>query len=303
MKTKNIKPLIEQVIQPFLDKLSKRDEVLGIVLLGGLGYRDFLDEYSDIDLSVFTTRKGKTKFPLPFEFHYKHKNLRLEFNIHQLVFEDEYEGEKWNTSKIEAYSKGKVIYDTENKITNLIKEKTVFDEEAAFYRLIWIIQQYKWRGQIHAIRAYKRGYPEASHDLLNNCSDLLVEAVYLLNKQYVPHKKWGFVFLDKLPNNYQLLEKFKKALLVKDYSLRDIKRRLKLLDEIYEIIIAKIYDKYPSFPLNPYEYYYRNFVQINKETSIDRAFSELVFDNNLTEEDKDEVFGNMCFNIIDSSET
>lgn len=298
-KTTNIKPEIEEIIKPFLERLKNRNEVIGVVLLGGLGKRNFLDEYSDLDIAVFITKEDKAKFPLPFEFHYKYQDRLLEFNIHQLVIEDELEGQKWSTGKIEAYINGKIIYDTNEKIKKLIAEKAVFDEEMAFNRLVWIIQQYKWRGQIHALRAYKRGYPEAAHDILNNCAEILLEAVYLLNKQYVPHKKWALVFFAKLPNNFSLLNKFKLALLVKDFSQKEIERRIKILNDIYEIVSKGVYLTYPSFPNDPWKYYYQNFVQINKVTIMDVLFNKLTGNCSVISDRDKEKFGELCFHIQD----
>src|SRR3989344_5104980 len=102
MQTKNILKEIEKEIALFLKKLKKQYYIVGIVLLGGLGKRKFLDEFSDIDLAIFTLKKNVSDFPLPFEFHYKPDGRNLEFNIHQQVLEQEEEKDSWNESKIEA---------------------------------------------------------------------------------------------------------------------------------------------------------------------------------------------------------
>lgn len=56
IKTKNLKKDLKKLIEPFLDKLKKKDEILAVLLLGGLSdnnVRSHLDKFSDIDVSIF----------------------------------------------------------------------------------------------------------------------------------------------------------------------------------------------------------------------------------------------------------
>lgn len=301
MKTRNILKEIEKDLSPFLKKLKKQDYVVGIVLLGGLGKRKFLDEFSDIDLTVFTLDKDVLNFPLPFEFHHKLNGRVLEFNIHQQILEEEEQKDSWNESKIEAYSRGKIIYDPTRRIKKLIKNKTKFNKKNAFNRLVWIIQQYRWRGQIHSIRSYKRGYPESAHDLLNQCSEILLEAIYLLNKRYLPHKKWALVYLGEMKSPWNRLKSdFKRAMLIKNYNLSDIKRRIRILNKIYKVILTETLKQYKDFPNDPYSYYYKKFVQINKETKIDKILNK--FSKNIKKDNFNRLKGFLCFNLIDTKD-
>ena len=96
-----------------------------------------------------------------------------------------------------------------------------------------------------------------------------------------------------------LIELFEKAMIVKDFSWDSIKERIKTLDEIYEIITKSVYEIYPDFPPNPYEYYYRNFVQLNNETLADKQFLKRTtrkFIADKSEEDE-KLFGEICFNM------
>lgn len=301
MKTKNILKEVEKDIAPFLKKLKKQDYIIGIVLLGGLGKRKFLDEFSDIDLAIFTSKKEAFKFPLPFEFYQEINSSLMEFNIHQQILENEEKKDSWNESKIEAYSRGKIFYDPTGRIKKLIKKKTLFSKERAFNRLIWIIQQYRWRAQIHSIRSYKRGYPESSHNILNQCSEMLLEAIYLLNKRYIPHKKWVLVYLKGMKSPWnQLSDDFKKAMIIKSHNLSDIKRRLKILNKIYKIILVEISKQYSDFPKDPYKYYYQNFVQINKQTKIDKLLNE--FGKDMSKNGFIKLKEFLCFNLIDTKD-
>ncbi len=298
LKTKNIKNEIEVFINQFIDNLKTRKEVKAIILLGGLGKRSFIDEFSDVDMSIVTTDSDRSNFPLPFEFHTKFNNRFIEFNIHQLILEEEIKDDNhWGEGKIEAYSNAIIAYDPFGYANQILKEKAVFDEKKAYDRMIWIMQQYKWRGQIHSIRCYKRGCPEASHDLLNHCVELLLEAVFLLNGRYMPHRKWIFIFLDELKFGKSLKELFSKAMIVQNYSYESILERITILDAIHKEIQKEVNKKYKNFPQNPYVYYYRNKVQVNKITQADKVYKKLTGKEGIDNQKDKELFGEICFNV------
>jgi len=297
MENKNIVKQTLKEIEPFLTSLKKERWVKGIVLLGGLGRRNFIDKFSDIDISIFTSEKDKSKFPLPFEFHYYLKNRVLEFNIHQVVLEKEYD-KSWEEGKKEAYSRAIIYFDPTNKINGLIRKKTKYNKLESYKRLIWIVQQYKWRGQIHSIRACKRGFPEAGHDLLNECIDLLVESIYIINEKYLPHKKWRLNYLTEMDNAKEIIPVIKKAMIIKKNHISDVNRRIKILNGVFQKVYLLILKKYPQFPKNPYEFYYKNFVQLNPVTPIDILLNQL----DTSKEDFEEVKGFLCYNLIDTRE-
>lgn len=295
-RTKNIRPDVKKMVNNFLVNLTNLSEVEGIVLLGGLGKRRFLDNYSDIDIAVFYGNQNLGRKYLPFEFHLQVGAIIYEFNIHQIFLESEVMND-WDESKKEAYSKGIVFSDKNGKIRRLLNEKVKYSSEVYYKRLIWIMEQYVWRGQIHSVRAFNRGYPQAGHDLLNECLDLLVEAIYILNKRYLPHKKWRISFLtimSMIPKDF--FENLNEALLVKDYSYEELKRRIYYLDKMYFSIQVLIENNYKDFPKDPYKYYYKNFIQIKKETWIDNFLKK--YEKVLDSRELEQLKGIMCFNLI-----
>lgn len=297
LSTTNINCNIAVFVQPFLDKLIARTEVEGIALLGGLGKRDFSDEYSDIDISVLLRKNNSNLFSLPFEFHQENENFIAEFNIHAILYEDEIQS-NWNHGKIEAYKNARIVYDKHGLLKDLLDKKVVFDEEEAFNRLIWLIQQYKWRVQIHSIRTYKRGYPEGAHYLINEGVKMLIECIYLLNKEYMPHTKWIYPKLKEL-NNFGLYDDIVNALYLKDFSWDNLITRIKNLDMIYSKILRVIQKQIPKFPSNPYQYYYKHNVQIKSETKIDELCNSSDIFAALSHKEQERIYNYLCFNLID----
>ena len=130
---------------------------------------------------------------------------------------------------------------------------------------------------------------------------MLLEGIYLLNKRYLPHKKWVLVYLEEMESPWNHLKKeFKEGMIIKNYTLSDIERRLNALNKIYESILVELLKKYKNFPNKPYEYYYRNFVQLNKKTKIDRLLEK--FNKNINPEEFKKLKGFLCFNLIDTKD-
>ena len=296
LETTNIIAIAEKDIEDFINLISQKKYVEGVVLLGGLGKRRFLDKYSDLDIAIFYRAETTSNYFLPFEFHATLNKHRYEFNIHQLFYKTELKKD-WNEEKKEAYARSKILVDKKKRIKKLIKIKTAYDKKSAYNRLIWIMEQYVWRGQIHSLRTLYRGYPDGAHDLLNECLELLIEAVYILNFKYRPHKKWRIAILNTveiLPNNF--FRDIKQAMLISDFSIKDIKRRIKILNKIYAKIVKLVKQKYPNFPEQPYEYYYRNFIQLKKDCFIQKTLDQLRPKTNTKELRKLEE--KLCLNLI-----
>ncbi len=296
LKTENIIQKVEKDIKPFLDLLIKQSFVEGVVLLGGLGKRNYLDKHSDIDIAIFYEANTKSNHFLPFEFHATINNTKYEFNIHPVFYTKDVNSE-WDEGKKEAYSRAKVFSDKKKRIKKLIKAKTVFDNKAAYFRIMYILQQYVWRGRIHSLRTMYRGYPEGGHDLLNECVELLTEAIYLLNEKPRPHRKWRIAMLttmDMLPENF--FDNLRESMLVKSYNEEDIRRRIGSLESIYSWVEKKTREKYPNFPDKPYEYYFKKFYQLRNECYVQKIAKEMCADQ--SEENIQEIEGQLCLNLV-----
>ena len=124
-KTVDIKYLVEDKVMEFIKKLKSKEEVEGIVLLGGLGKRQFLDEFSDIDLAIFIDAERISKWMPPFEFKIFEQGKELLFNVHQQNIRNEKKAD-WDESKKQVYSDGIIIFDRNGKVKTLLKKKLSF---------------------------------------------------------------------------------------------------------------------------------------------------------------------------------
>lgn len=80
-------------------------------------------------------------------------------------------------------------------------------------------------------------------------------------------------------------------------SLDCAKRRITILDEIYSKVWEIIYEKYPNFPKEPYEYYFRHYVQISDYTIADKVFLERTGKMRIESREDKMLFGDICYNV------
>ncbi len=239
-------------------------------------------------IAVFVDYKNHELKTLPewlpqFDFHVKLSEPiegleDIEFNVHQQILSLEQEHE-WDEGKKEAYSRGNVVYDRKGFLTKFLEEKLAYNEEECQRKLIEIVGQFSWYGEINPRRQIERGFIHNAHDLLNQTEEMIVEALFLFNRRYRPHKKWRLETSFRLPwtpINYEI--HMKEAILVKDYTPEDIERRILALKAIIiplqEQLIAN-----GDIPENSYEYACRHFWG---RQILDEPFSQRIIKTLLT---------------------
>lgn len=85
-----------------------------------------------------------------------------------------------------------------------------------------------------------RGDMLSAHYCLNHSIELLLKAVYAINKEFLPPPKWRIFYLKNmkwLPKSHRLLNEAPKT---KDLSKEDLNRKLDALKEIRPQVLMKI---------------------------------------------------------------
>ena len=286
IKTKNLKNEMRKLIEPFLLNLKKKDDILAILLLGGLSnnnVRSHLDEFSDIDVSIFIKSKENIPDYIPnYEFYIFDDNGReIEVNVHQMIIDVEKEV-LWDEGKKEAYSHAEYYFERTSEARNLIDTKIAFDEEYRRNRLALILGQYKWYVEINPLRAIKRGFLVNAFDLLNKGVELFYEALYLLNREYQPHAKWRFEAscdLKWVPNNYR--DKMERAIISESISEESILKKRESVMDLFKDLLVRVEDEFEK----GVDYYH--YACINSYT--DRQVIETTYADKLYEKVKDKI--------------
>ena len=208
IKTKNIKPIIRKRIEEITEKLKSKPEVEGIVYLGGLAnteYKDFIDEFSDIDIGIFlnVNRKNIPNWLQPFSFYIpvekqNGEEIIMEINMHQQILDEE-EKNDWPDTKKEAYGyASEIVFDRNGKIKELIDRKTTFPKEYRKNLLSHLLSRINWSVKINPLKVIERGYIYNGEELLNQGLENLLDLLFVYNNKYPPHAKWKIAMLKYL---------------------------------------------------------------------------------------------------------
>lgn len=238
IKTENIKPMIRERVKQFTERLKECPEVEVIVYLGGLAnteYKDFVDQYSDIDIGIFlnTDRENLPDWLQPFSFYIPvndgNEERMMEVNLHQQILEEE--RNDWADTKKEAYAyASEVVFDRNGQIENLIKEKTKLTEEYKKKYLSHLLSRINWNVKINPLRAIERGLILNGEELLNQGIENMMDLLFVYNGKYPPHVKWKAAMIENLeyyPDD--IIRKIKECYMIENISNEDIiKRREKI---------------------------------------------------------------------------
>jgi hypothetical protein len=280
IRTKNNKDYLRELILPFIDRLSKKDGVLAILLLGGISNnnpKNHTDEFSDIDISVFYDNKSNKNYAPNFEFHLYNNNKDYEVNVHQMIYQDENDS-IWDEGKKEAYSKAEFIFEKDKSIRKMINQKIELSEETRKNKIALLMGQYIWYVEINPIRCIKRGLYINGVDLLNSSINLYIQTLYLLNYQYSLHCKWRLDMAKDLkivPKNYSI--QIEKALITESISPNGIMKKRENIINLFKPLIELVQNEYGMNIQELYDY-------ACKKSYNDRQLFEKTFADYLIEE-------------------
>lgn len=269
IQTVNCVESIRETIMPFVERISQRPEVIGIMLIGGVadtGYRRFLDEHSDIDFTIILDVPESEEAADIKRFCHAHQHLMpswcpefsfylpipalghkpMEVNVHELLYQYERRDDvPWSESKREAYAyTSEIVYDPTGLIRRLIDDKTKLPDEERRERLITLAGQMEWSSYINPTRQVHRGYPMNGHDLLNLSLELLVESIYLYNRRHRPHKKWRFEMscdLPWVPADYR--RRMEEAQRIEAIDGPSVLRRVSVIKELWDEVKDKLIEE------------------------------------------------------------
>lgn len=315
LKTQNIKPMVRKQMDEFVKKLKTKPEIEGIVYLSGLAntpYKDFIDEFSDIDIGIFLNvdREHLPNWLPPFSFYIMVEDQNgeekiMEVNFHQKIYDEEIKLQ-WHDYKKEFYKyASEVVFDRNGKIEKLIKEKTIFTEEYRKLQLSHLLSRIYWMVDVNSLNAVKRGLIYNGEDLLNQGLNYLTDLLFVFDKKYPPAAKWKISLLGNLDfYSDKLLNRIKKCFLIQEISEEDVLRRRNEMLLLYKEIESKVFKEGVFHSVDDYlEYEYKNWnkqqKQLKEETIYDINVSKF---KNISESEKKIAKGILCENLITNVE-
>jgi len=189
-------------------KISKIEGVVGVLATGGIG-RGYCDDYSDLDLIVYVDDKRVKeieKYIAVGSLIYKNIALDTPVESYQRVLKYKSPSPYWSQVMRWDRENAQILFDTEHKIENLLKEKLVFPD----WEQKKLLKKYSDGVEDHLKYNFemweKRGSLINLADSLIKATEYIILWIYAKNKKFQPYlPKWLFYHLE---NNFLPEEKY-----------------------------------------------------------------------------------------------
>lgn len=235
-------------LEDFLPSLKSIPGIIGITLNGGMsrGYADYL---SEIDITLFLNSETykewmNSKSPITVGIT-KIKGILFDVKIVDYYSEKE---RIWNDTDLWDTSYAKVLFDPDQKITQLFKEK--LSEIQSMDKVEGMLFNCWWYFRLAGDIWIHRGDSLQGHMMLNEAVILLVKALFIINKEYIPHEKWLIHMsrsLKWLPFNWD--KRLSQAMNTGNLTISSLKNRQAIIKDLWkeidEYLIDNIYKDLP----------------------------------------------------------
>lgn len=197
----------QEVADRFISQIAAHPDVEGVMHLGGLA-RGKADEYSDIDVAVFSEKKLEW-----LKTGEQETDEGFDLEVFNVKMEDGFDD--WDEIAKEAYQEGKIAFDRTGKVQQFIREALFYSDEYRTKRTAELIFAIAWHGWTYTpfkwktAKNYRWILPEKLWFIRNNpqnafytahyCVDKYLELLYAINKQWIPDYKWRYIRAKQLP--------------------------------------------------------------------------------------------------------
>lgn len=217
----------EKVAEDFVSKF-RRKGVVGIVFLGGIA-RGYFEKFSDIDIVIF--KRKNTKLGMKTEEEIEHKGFLIDYEITNC--EDKLKSD-WGMEERWGFSTAKIFYDPEGKIKILIKRKVHLRSKEKKWMILEGMTQSEWYCNVMSRSWVHRGDVLSAQHSINNALEELLKALFGLNNELLPAKKWQIYQsynLKWLPDRFR--EKVMHITIVKGVSMEELQRRRNAMNYLW----------------------------------------------------------------------
>ena len=247
VKGKNQIRKFRRVAEGLTSNIAPYEGVAGIVFIGGL-VRGFTDKFSDLDIIVFLNRKDEHLRRQIYDLgldEEKRFGIDIDLEVH---FLEDFKRLRWDEADKWEFSRAKIVFDPEGEVKKIFREKLRVPKNFWVKRIVVCGEYLKWyccppREEVGTVAEswIERGDLVATHYYLNYAVDLLLRIVFALNREFSPAPKWRIFYsygLKWLPENWKRL--LGEAMLAKSFSVKDFRRRLGAVRELWCGILPKI---------------------------------------------------------------
>jgi hypothetical protein len=198
-KSPNLNSRFNRAANIIAENISTIRGVVGIVATGGIG-RGHSDKFSDLDLIIYADQKKVheiSKYIAIGQLHYKGMDFDTPVASYQKAMRHRTPSNYWSQAMRWTMENSKILYDTDNRIGDLLVEKVVFPESEqkilmrdnrhwADEILNYMYPTWEARGQVYNL----------AH-ILRQAADNIILWIYAKNRVFQPYlRKWLFYYLE-----------------------------------------------------------------------------------------------------------
>lgn len=179
-----------QIAERLASKIASYKGVAGIVFIGGL-VRGFADKFSDLDITVFLSRKDERLKRQIYETglgERKVSGIDIDLEIHLI---EDFRRWKLNEADMWEFSRAKIVFDPKKEIKQMLTEKLRVSESFWIKRIVICGEYLKWyccppKKDVGTVAEtwIERGDLVAANYCLNYAIELLIRMVYALNREF-----------------------------------------------------------------------------------------------------------------------
>jgi predicted nucleotidyltransferase len=234
MSTKFIIPSSDPVLLEKANKIAKEfiqqyinDNVIGIVFLGAI-VRGYFDHFADIDIAVFKKQNSEVSLTKKF---YKVEDIEVQ------IWLSDYESEltiPWDMAKRWTYSQCQIYFDSQDKISQLLKEKVPLNPEEKKWLMMSGLTLSEWYINRLTQLWVERGNIISAHHMFDQGIIYFFDMLLGLNDELVPDMKWRYYCVEQLkhlPHKFQ--DRIKETMNLNAFTIEELERRKRAFMEMW----------------------------------------------------------------------
>ena len=250
LQTPNHVNTLRDHLQTSLPLLQTVPGLVGMTLNGGLS-RGYGDQLSEIDVTLYLTTKTFTQWQRE-QSPFAQGITKLDGQLYDLkVVEFTAEQSKpWSSDTLWDASYAEILYDPEQQLATLFAERLAHwpapDEAQGHMMSCW------WYFQLAGDIWIYRGDVIQGHHIFNQAVVALLKALFIANREWIPHEKWLFHLSRTLawtPEHWP--EQLQAAMSTGDFTVASLRHRQRVIATLWADVDAYLIARYwPDLPVH-----------------------------------------------------
>ena len=255
--TENQIGALRKHLESMLPHFTTFHGLVGLTLNGGLS-RGYADHLSEIDLTFFLTPQGYESWQegqTPIALGITVLDGQL-YDIKHLNYVTEKDRD-WDEVTLWDASYAEILYDPENLLHELLAEKVGEGPDPAVAE--GLLMNCWWHFELAGQIWIERGDALQGHQMFNQAVVALVQALFVANREYIPHEKWLLHLsrsLEWRPPQWD--RRLGAAMSTGDLTIDSLRARQgairALWEEVNEQIRARFYPQLPVYVMQKSTY-------------------------------------------------